>query len=166
MTMQRLLLLAGTLAMIACAASPQETADPADVAAVLDDFHAAADDADFDRYFSHFVDDGVFFGTDPEERWPVEEFRPYAARRFEDGVGWTYVPRDRNIFFSDDGRTAWFDEMLDNPSGLVARGTGVLVRQEDEWKVAQYHITIPFPNALWRPITTMIREHEEEEPGQ
>ena len=86
----------------------------------------------------------------------MEQFEPYVRSAFARG-GWTYVPRDRTVFFSGDGQIAWFDEMLDGATGVVARGTGVLVRRGDAWKVAQYNFSVPFPNALWDTINAMIR---------
>ena len=127
------------------------------IAAVLDDFHDAASDADFDRYFGHFAADAVFIGTDATEHWTVDEFRAYARPRFDTGRGWTYVPRTRHIYLSPDGNTAWFDELLDNAGLGETRGTGVLVREGGRWKVAQYHLTIPVPNSIVRQVVEMIR---------
>ena len=151
-----------TLTLAACASAPSGAAPSArtDVAAVLDDFHRAAAEGDADRYLEHFTDDGVFFGTDATERWTRQQFEPYVRRGFASG-GWTYVPRDRTLYFSDEGDVAWFDEMLDSPGGTVARGTGVLVRDADTWKVAQYNFSVPFPNSLWDTILEMIAEESD-----
>jgi ketosteroid isomerase-like protein len=153
----RATLLIATLTVAGCASAASAPADGwPNVDAVLDDFHDAAADGDADRYLDHFADNGVFFGTDPAERWTKQQFEPYVRRGFASG-GWTYVPRDRTSFISADGDVAWFDEMLDAPSGTVARGTGVLVRVDGEWKVAQYNFSVPFPNSLWDTILEMIR---------
>ncbi len=127
------------------------------IAAVLDDFHDAAADADFDRYFAHFTTDGVFIGTDATEHWTTDEFRVYAKPSFDAGRGWTYVPRVRHVYLSPDGSTAWFDEILDNAGLGETRGTGVLVRLDGRWKVAQYHLTVPVPNDLVGRVVEMIR---------
>ncbi len=147
-----------TLAVLSLTAAAGETV-VADVEAVLDDFHAAASAADEERYFGHFAASGVFFGTDASERWTVEEFRAYAHPHFAQGKGWTYHPRNRHVAFSADGGTAWFDELLDNDKYGECRGTGVLQRYDGEWKVEQYHLTIPMPNELAEDFVTMIREH-------
>ena len=128
-----------------------------DVAAVLDDFHDAASKGDGVRYFSHFAPDGVFFGTDATERWTVSEFRDYAMQRFEAGTSWTYHPRDRHVFHSADGRTAWFDEVVVNAKYGACRGTGVLVELDGHWRIAQYNLTIPVPNAIALDVVEMIR---------
>ncbi len=128
------------------------------MSAVLDDFHAAAAEADSARYFGHFAENAIFLGTDITERWTVEEFRGYAQRPFAEGRGWTYVPRQRHIYISADSTTAWFDEILANESFGDTRGTGVLIRTDDSWKVAQYHLTLPVPNSLIYELVRMIRE--------
>lgn len=138
----------------------QQLPVPAAIDELLDGFHQAAADADMEAYLGYFTDDGVFFGTDPAERWPLDEFRPYVASRFQNGVGWTYVPRDRTVFVAPDRSVAWFDEVLESPGGTIARGTGVLMRDGDRWKLAQYNFSIPFPNALWDQILAAIREAE------
>jgi ketosteroid isomerase-like protein len=129
------------------------------VSRVLDDFHDAASHADYGRYFSHFAREAVFIGTDATERWTVGQFRVYAKRRFDAGNGWTYVPRVRHVYLSRDGNTAWFDEILDNDHYGTTRSSGVLVREDGGWKVAQYHLTIPIPNDLADRVVAMIRQH-------
>lgn len=131
--------------------------EKAAVAAQLDRFHKAAARADFDGYFALFSKDGVFIGTDANERWTVDTFKEYVRPYFRQGKGWTYVPRDRTIAIRGD--IAWFDELLDNPSYGECRGSGVLVKEGDRWKVAQYNLHFPIPNALAKQVTGMIREH-------
>ena len=144
----------------ACATRPLATPD-LDAAraagAVLDDFHRAAADADFDRYFGHFAENAVFLGTDATERWTVEEFKAYARPFFGPGGGWTYRPRDRSVSFTPDGRTAFFDELLDNQGLGETRGSGVLVLEDGTWKVAQYNLSIPIPNALADEVVRLIQ---------
>ena len=130
------------------------------MAAVLDDWHAAAAVADEERYFGHFASDGVFLGTDDSERWTVAAFRAYAHARFSEGQGWTYVPRDRNVAFSSDGRVAWFDEKLDNEAYGRVRGTGVLGRTADGWKIIHYSLSFPIPNDVARAVVEIVRGGE------
>lgn len=115
---------------------------------VLDDFHDAAAKADGPRYFGHFADDGVFLGTDATERWTLPEFKEFAKPYFEKGKGWAYTSRVRHINLTPDGNTAWFDELLDNAKLGECRGSGVLIRVGETWKVSQYNLSIPIPNAL------------------
>ncbi len=123
---------------------------------VLDSYHKAAAAADWDIYFNLMSEDAVFLGTDAGERWPKEVFREYAANR----NGWLYTSQQRNINFTPDGNTAWFDEILKSASYGTSRGTGVLIRTLDGWKISQYHLTFPIPNGLARDITDQIKEFE------
>jgi hypothetical protein len=120
----------------------------AQVAAVLDDWHHAAAVADEARYFGHFAANGVFMGTDATERWTVSECRDWAKPHFQSKKAWNFKPRNRQIAFSADGNTAWFDEMLDTPNLGVCRGSGVLVRGSGGWKIAQYNLSVAIPNSI------------------
>jgi hypothetical protein len=128
---------------------------------VLNTLHLAASEADGELYFSLFASDAVFMGTDATERWSVEEFKAFAEPYFSQGRGWTYTMKERNIFFSEDGATAWFDEMLWNESYGTCRGTGVLRLTGEGWKFVQYNLTIPIPNDLTREFADRIRAFEE-----
>ena len=128
----------------------------AQVAAVLDDWHHAAAAADEARYFGHFAANGVFMGTDATERWTVSEFRDWAKPYFQSKKAWNFKPRNRQIAFSADGGTAWFDEMLDTPNLGACRGSGVLVRQSGEWKIAQYNLSIAVPNSIADALVKQI----------
>lgn len=126
---------------------------------VLDDWHAAAAEADFDRYFNHFAgDSAIFMGTDATERWTVSEFKTYAKPHFDDGDAWDFTPVERHIYVSDNGRTAWFDESLDTPNLGPARGTGVLTFRNGDWKIAHYNLSIPIPNAI---VDTVVKQVDE-----
>lgn len=149
-----------SVAASAPAVDSERGGDKTEISAVLDDFHAAASHADFARYFGHFTDDAVFLGTDASERWTREEFENYAGRRFASGDGWTYHATSRHVTVGAGGTTAWFDELLHNDSYGQTRGTGVLVKQEGRWKVAQYHLTIPIPNELATEVVEMIRQRQ------
>src|SRR5262245_9578968 len=125
--------------------------------ALLDAFHRAASNANFDEYFGLFAPDGIFIGTDATERWTVEAFKAYAKPHFDKGRGWTYVVVERHVNVSDDDRHASFDELLDNAALGRCRGTGVVRRVAGVWKIEQYHLTIPVPNALADDVVKRIR---------
>lgn len=129
----------------------------ADVSAVLDALHEAASEADFDGYFSLYAREAVFLGTDATERWTREAFMDYTRARFDTGTGWTYHMLERHVSVSPGGRTAWFDERLDNVNLGETRGSGVLVLEDGRWKIAQYNLTIPIPNAIARDVAERIR---------
>jgi uncharacterized protein (TIGR02246 family) len=129
------------------------------VLAMLDRFHLAASKADGEAYFALFAPEGVFIGTDAEERWTVEAFKAYAEPYFSKGKGWTYVPRAgrRNVGLSPDGSVAWFDEILYHAKYGVCRGTGAARLVDGRWRVTQYHLTIPVPNQLAERVVGMIK---------
>lgn len=145
------------------AMSQSSSPDAADVSATLDRFHTAASEADGATYFSLFADNGVFIGTDKSERWPLAEFKAFAEPLFAAGRGWTYAMTERHIDFSPDGKTAWFDELLQNEAYGTSRGTGVLTLIGDDWKITQYHLTFPMPNDLAGDFTTRIKAWEKDQ---
>jgi uncharacterized protein (TIGR02246 family) len=146
--------------MLAAAPSsaPKEDPRPA-IAAVLDDWHKAAAAADEARYFGHFTADAVFLGTDATERWTRDAFRAWARPFFARGKAWSFRSVSRNIALSKDGTVAWFDEALDTPNMGPCRGSGVLVRQDGSWKIAQYNLSVPIPNALLPEFKNRIDAH-------
>jgi phosphohistidine phosphatase SixA len=128
------------------------------VGEVLDAFHEAAARADEEAYFGCFAPEGVFLGTDPDERWTFEEFRAWAAPYFERETAWTFVPRSRSVQVDPGtGRFAWFDEVLDSESYGRCRGTGALRRTVAGWKIVQYDLTVPVPNELLGDVVRRIR---------
>lgn len=140
-----------------------EADEIAEVAAVLDALHVSASRAESDAYFDLFSEDAIFIGTDVSEYWTIEEFKSYAKPVFSKGQGWTYVPGNRDIRFSDSGNTAWFHEVLDSKDFGTTRGTGVLVLEEGAgWKIAQYHLTIPIPNEIVDTLADRIKVYESE----
>ena len=127
------------------------------VEAVLDEFHAAAADADEERYVATLAPGVVFLGTAPGERWAGEAFRAFVHSYFSRGKGWSYMPSGRSIDVALDGQTAWFDETVENAHYGACRGTGVLRRDGEEWRIEQYNLTIPVPDELAAELVEQIR---------
>ena len=148
------------LLLVALAAPLLRADETAAVKAVLDDFHAAAAAADHDRYTALMAEDIVFLGTDAGERWQGRAFADFAEPHFDSGRGWDYRPRDRSIQLSADGSVAWFDELLSHQTLGTCRGSGVLVREDGGWKVAQYNLSVPIPNDLVYGVAEQIRAFE------
>ena len=114
-----------SIVLMSCAQYTESLqADIAAINRVLDDYHHAAANADWDTYFDLMSEDGVFIGTDARERWTKPEFRQYSSG----SNGWVYTPQSRNINVTPDGESAWFDEALLSQSFGSSRGTGVLIR--------------------------------------
>jgi ketosteroid isomerase-like protein len=135
----------------------QAATEEAAIAAVLDDFHDAADKGDKARYLGHFTRDGVFMGTDDWERWPLPAFSAYVDERFKDGKGWSYRAVERHVRLAPGGGTAWFDEITESPKWGRFRGTGVLLKQGDRWKIAHYAMSFLVPNEVWEEVSELAR---------
>lgn len=137
--------------LAACSASVEtkEVPKAEEIHTVVNAWHQAAANADFEKYFSYFENDSsIFMGTDATERWTVAEFKPWSKPYFDRGKAWSFTATERNVFFSTNGETAWFDEVLDTPNLGPCRGTGVLVQTKTGWKIAHYNLSIPIPNEL------------------
>lgn len=136
-----------------------DNADPTEtVAAFLDGFHQAAAEADGDRYFGCLAEDGVFLGTDPDERWDRSAFEA-AYRSHFDGKdsAWIYVPGRRAVTI--EGDYAWFDEDLTNADYGQVRGSGVLRRKGETWEIVQYNLHFTVPNGAAPAVIEAIRAH-------
>ncbi len=152
--MNRQLMAALLLSLLASAAGAEPQAR---INEVLDNFHRAAAAADRDTYLGLMTTDGVFLGTDATERWQGESWREFVDGYFSKGQGWTYTPTTRHVDLSRDGRSAWFDELLHNDSLGQCRGSGVLLLEDGQWRIAQYNLSVPIPNALVGNVVTDIR---------
>jgi len=151
------LLILFSFALLSCAQNNQsQQSDIAAINKVLDGYHQAAANGEWDTYFGLMSGDGVFIGTDASERWVKQEFRQYSSG----SNGWVYTPQQRNINITPDGLSAWFDEALLSQSYGSSRGSGVLIRTAAGWKISQYHLTLPIPNGMVRSITDQIKEYE------
>jgi hypothetical protein len=140
------------------------------VYSLLDDFHNAASNGDFDQYFSCFHPNGRFIGTDKTENWTATEFKEYSRPHF--GLGksaWTFVPlqesRKCDIFPGADGTPAFatFDEHLVSDSfGTTCRGTGSAVwdASKERWLISQFHLSFPIPNPLAEDMCKSIGDYE------
>jgi hypothetical protein len=138
------------------ALAEQQETDNVKINHVLDSLHDAASKAQKERYLALFTKDGVFMGTDDWERWsrPVE-FDAYVDKGFKDGVGWTYHPEERHINYAADANTAWFDEITVSPQWGRFRGTGVLIREGESWKIAHYALSFLVPNEAWEKVSEL-----------
>ena len=129
----------------------------ASISEMLDDFHDAAARADEARYFGHFAPNAIFLGTDPAERWTVDAFRTWARPYFERDSAWTYVAIQRHVQIGPSGMVGWFDEVVRNKTYGDLRGSGVVVRTNNTWKIAQYNLTFMIPNEKSAEVLTIIK---------
>ena len=112
---------------------------------ILDNWHKAADEANFDYYFNVMHEESIFIGTDATENWNKQEFIAFAKPYFDKGKAWSFKAIERNIYFSEDKKTAWFDELLDTQM-KICRGSGVLVLEKGLWKIKHYVLSMTVPN--------------------
>ena len=133
------------------------------VTSVLNKLHLNASEARGTEYFDLFAEDAIFFGTDINERWDKNAFQEYGMTRFETGKGWPYHMTKRNIYFSDDDETCWFDELVRNDKYGQLRGTGVMKLVDQDWKIVQYNLALPIPNDLFPKYAQEIIEFYKEE---
>lgn len=111
----------------------------------MDNWHLSATLADEDIFFGSLDSNAVYLGTDPSERWLKHEFMAWGLKYFERDTAWAFTPYNRNWEFSDDRQYAWFDELLETHMG-ICRGSGVLKRYNDGWKIKQYNLALTLPN--------------------
>jgi len=142
--------------IISCSAPEKKVVDfakeKAAISALLDSFNVAAARADYNRYFSFYDSGAIFIGTDATERWTKESFMIWAKPYFDRGRAWNFTSVQRDIYFSENADIAWFDELL-NTQMKICRGSGVLSKQGEEWKIRQYVLSTTIPNRI---IDTVI----------
>lgn len=112
---------------------------------VLNNWHKAAAEANFEAYFNFMPEDGIFIGTDARENWGIDEFKKFSKPYFDRGTAWDFKTLDRNIYASDKAEIAWFDELLETWMG-ICRGSGVMVKEDEEWKIKHYVLSVTIPN--------------------
>lgn len=118
-----------------------------DIHLFIDNWHRAATKADAEVFFGSMHDDCVYIGTDATERWSKKEFVAFAKPYFDKKKAWDFKPYDRDVHVTSDGNLAWFSELLTTWMG-VCRGSGILVRTSNGWKISQYHLSVTVPNDI------------------
>ena len=144
--MKKLLTLLIVLTLFGCKTSMEnQTLSRENINATLDLWHKAAGEANYDTYFNLMTADAIFIGTDATENWNKTNFQAFAKPFFDKGKAWNFTALDRHIYFDKTGETAWFDELLTTQMKLC-RGSGVLVKMGNEWKIKQYVLSMTIPN--------------------
>jgi hypothetical protein len=111
----------------------------------LDDWHKAASEANYEVYFGKMDSISVFIGTDATENWTKKEFKTYSKPHFDKGKAWNFKMLERNIYINNMGNFVWFDELLETQMG-TCRGSGVLEKTNDSWKIKHYVLSVAIPN--------------------
>jgi ketosteroid isomerase-like protein len=122
-----------------------QTPDIEAVNQTLDSWHKAAAEAKFDVYFSLMASDAVFIGTDATENWSLKDFKAFSKPFFDKGKAWSFKSIQRNVYFNQAKDLAWFDELLDTQM-KICRGSGILRKENGQWKIAHYVLSMTIPN--------------------
>src|SRR5689334_20109688 len=136
---------------IACVAQSQNV----DIHTFIDNWHKAAAAANADLFFASMADDCMYIGTDKTERWTKEQFRTFAKPYFDKGKAWDFKPYDRDLHVTSDGKSAWFSELLTTWMG-VCRGSGMLRKTKQGWKIEQYQLSVTVPNDIIKDFITLV----------
>ncbi|MFP9098926.1 nuclear transport factor 2 family protein [Flavobacterium sp. RHBU_24] len=127
---------------------------------LLNDWHAAAATADYNGYFGKIATDGHYIGTDAGENWNKTAFATFSKPYFDKGKAWDFKALERHVYFSKDGKTAWFDELLDTWM-KVCRGSGVLEKEGKEWKIKHYVLSMTVPNDVTDQVIPLKAKYED-----
>ncbi|MGB0294512.1 MAG: nuclear transport factor 2 family protein [Flavobacteriaceae bacterium] len=130
------------------------------IVSVLDQWHKAASDANFDAYFKLMDQQSIFIGTDPEELWNKQEFMDFAKPYFDRGKAWSFTSVERNIYMDQNQKYAWFDELLSTQMELC-RGSGILMLTDQGWKIRHYVLSIAVPNEDVDQLVALKKEHDQ-----
>ena len=144
--MKKLFLLLATISLFSVSGFAQkQTIEKQNINTLLDNWHKAAAEGNFNNYFNALSNESIFIGTDATENWDKKAFQDFAKPYFDKGKAWDFKPLQRNIFFSKDGKTAWFNELLDTWM-KICQGSGVLVKENGVWKIKHYVLSVTVPN--------------------
>jgi len=140
-----------SLLMMACKVSKkvisneQHKAIKAEINTTLNNWHLAATEANFDDYFGKMDSISVFIGTDASENWNKMKFAKFSKPYFDKGKAWDFKTLERNVYVNESGDFVWFDELLHTWMG-TCRGSGVLEKKANGWKIKHYVLSVAIPN--------------------
>lgn len=135
----------------------------ADIDQFLDKWHQAAANANATVFFGSMSETAIYIGTDSSERWTKSEFITFAKPYFDRGKAWDFKPFDRDIHVTSNGKIVWFSELLTTWMG-VCRGSGVLQKTKDGWKIEQYHLSVTVPNDIIKDFISLVDAYQNRNP--
>ena len=116
-----------------------------EVNTLMDNWHKAAATADEAVFFGSMTPDGIYIGTDAEERWGRDEMATWSKEYFEKDSAWDFTTLKRTVYLDADEELAWFEESLDTWMG-ECRASGVVTKTTAGWKIKHYHLSVTVPN--------------------
>jgi len=114
---------------------------------------------DYDAYFKKMTNTSFFIGTDASEVWSKQEFQNFSKPFFDKKQTWDFKPHKRNIYFDESRKIAWFDETLATWMG-VCRGSGVVSKKGDNWKIEHYVLSVVIPNEDIKAVVNIKKEQD------
>lgn len=129
------------------------------VTEVLDNWHKAATEANYRDYFGKMDSISVFIGTDASENWTKKKFAAFCKPYFDKGKAWDFKTLERNIYTNKTGDFVWFDELLDTWMG-TCRGSGVLEKVHNNWKIKHYVLSVTIPNDDIKPVINVKKKND------
>ena len=133
------------LVVTACAPIKNMENQKNEINSILDNWHKAAAEANYEKYFGAMSEKSIFIGTDATENWNKKQFQAFAKPYFDKGKAWNFKAIERNIYFSENGKVVWFDELLSTQM-KICRGSGVLALENGQWKIKHYVLSMTVPN--------------------
>ncbi len=152
-----LFLMIGALLITSCSDCDQIVSKADEIISienVLEQYVISNENKDFDLIQKIWAPDSdiILFGTDSDEKLMGWTNIKNAIKEQFEIIDETYISvSDQYIKISCDGSTAWFAEILNY--NFVYQGeakefeglrfTGILEKQEGEWKIVQAHLSLP-----------------------
>ncbi len=136
-----------------------QDSEKAQISNLIDNWHNAASKADQKAYFDFIAEDGIYIGTDETEIWTKQQFFEWSKPYFDKGKAWSFTAISRNIYLSEDRVLAWFDELLYSGRTKL-RGSGVLQKGDDGWKLKHYVLSLPVPNDKFKEVVDIIKKEQ------
>jgi hypothetical protein len=130
---------------------------------LMDNWHQAAAVANEDVFFGSMHDDAIYLGTDKSERWEKNVFEEWSSKYFERDTAWAFSPYDRELYFAEDGKTVWFEELLETWMG-PCRGSGVITLKENQWRIAHYNLAMLIDNDDVQDVINLITDKDQQPP--
>lgn len=156
------IILSVSLLFFACQELPKKvsiTSEKATIDSVLINWHKAASNANYTNYFGALDSSAVYIGTAAEEIWSKKQFSNFSKPYFDRGKAWDFKTLERNVYLNEIGDFAWFDELLNTWMG-TCRGSGVLEKKNNTWKIKQYVLSVAIPNDDIKAVITAKKKND------
>lgn len=115
------------------------------VDSLMNVWHNAAAIADANTFFGFMDADCIYIGTDASEKWKRDELKKWSEKAFQRKSAWDFKTINREIYFSKNGQTAWFDEQLNTWMG-VCQASGILEKNDGKWLLKHYQLSVTIAN--------------------